>query len=95
MTSNLNAALDQVRSEELRKASEMDRGVIANSRYLLLRGKENVPEYTKNRDLRANRGRKPSPREGKYKSRACILLFVSKLFERVAGVIRNLVGCPD
>ena len=49
MISNLNAALDQVRREELRKASEMDRRVIANSRYLLLRGKENVPESARAR----------------------------------------------
>lgn len=42
--SNLNDALDQVRREELSKASEMDRRLISNTRYLLLRGSENMSE---------------------------------------------------
>ncbi|MEG0837598.1 MAG: transposase, partial [Akkermansia sp.] len=47
--SNLNDALDQVRREELHKASEMNRRLISNSRYLLLKGRENVAEDKVNR----------------------------------------------
>ncbi|MEG0587936.1 MAG: transposase, partial [Akkermansia sp.] len=42
-------ALDQVRREELSKASEMNRRLISNSRYLLLKGRENVAEDKVNR----------------------------------------------
>ena len=41
---NLNQAVDQVRREQWREASEQDRSVIEGSRFLLLAHAENLSE---------------------------------------------------
>jgi hypothetical protein len=41
---NLNQAVDQVRREQWREASEQDRSVIKGSRFLLLTHAENLSE---------------------------------------------------
>ena len=44
LVANLNEVLDKIRREEMRKAGEADKRIIAGMRYMILRGKENVPE---------------------------------------------------
>lgn len=46
---SLNQALDQVRREELARASEMGKRLISNTRFLLLRGREHVADTSRAR----------------------------------------------